>query len=465
MTNAFEFNNHFLNQIIYHSIQNDEFLKSIRSKVPQSIFKTKDKKFLIKIIYEYYDEYKVAPKENFYDIFKEYQETMSDDLYDRCINLIGIIKDLTGSNHAYILKSIDDAINHFQLEEASVEFALLIKRKKYDEAKSIILKALKSPDTEKPYYNFFEDKTFILNRTQESKYKMFSKINKLDKAIGGFRTGWLITILGSVKSGKTWWLIEFAVTAILQGLNVLFVSLEMGKDPIDERFDMAMGFMTSNENKNKVDIIKKVGDTWINSKEKVDTIYDTTKVLINRNKVKKMNGGNLEIIAFNRGRLNYIDIERILDELEETKGFFTDVLIVDYLGIMKETQPGQSKKEKISENCIGLKEICGKRNLIGFSAMQGNRKAMQSKTFHSYMVADDIDTIFNSDLVLAHCQTPAEEKKNKARIYIANYRHGKQHIQIGIVRDLTIGQVALDSFDIKEKDFSDDTEKMAGVDY
>jgi hypothetical protein len=159
--------------------------------------------------------------------------------------------------------------------------------------------------------------------------------------------------------------------------------------------------------------------------------------------------------------LNWMDVERLTDELEETKGFFTDVLIVDYLGIMKETSANQTKKDRIGENCIGLKDLCGRKNLICISGMQGNRKAMQAKVFHSYLVADDIDSIFNSDLVLAICQTGKEEKENRCRIYIANSRHGKQHGSVGLIRDLTIGQAALDSFEVNEADLvEDETEKM-----
>lgn len=460
---ALDFNNHFINQIIFHSIQNDEFLKKVRHIVPLSIFKTKDKEYLIKIIFNYFDEYKVAPKDNFYDLFKELEKSIGNELYQRCMNLIGILKDITGSNPEYILRTVNTAIKHFRLEEASVDFALKIKRGKYDEAKALILKAMKEPAIEEQYYDFFKDKSFIENRVKENQYKMLTKIKKLDSMIGGLKEPWLVTILGATKGGKTWILIEMAVNAVLQGLNVLFVSLEMGKEQIDERFDMVMGFMTSKKNEPETEIMQKVGKKWKLVKRKVDSIYEINKVLKNRARIKKTTGGNLKIVASNRGRVNHFDIDRILDELEETDGFFADVVVVDYLGIMKETQDNQKKKERIGENCLGLKEMAGKRNIICITAMQGNRQAMRAAVFHSYMVADDIDTIFNSDLVLAMCQTEVEEKLNQYRIYVANYRHGKQHGSIGIIRDLTIGQVALDTFDIQI--VKEETEEQPGVDY
>lgn len=461
---ALKFNNHFLNQIILHCIQNDEFIKKVRHVISLDIFKTSDKKFLIEICFEFFDDFGAAPKDNFFDIFKEREKSIPSDLYDRCINLIGVLKDISGSNPDYILKTIDEAIRHFRLEEASVEFATLIKRGKYNEAKLLILKAIKEPAIEEPYYDFFNDRTFIHDRVKENRYEMVTRIDELDKMIGGFRNSWLITILGATKGGKTWFLIEMAITSTLQGLNTLFISLEMGKEQIDERFDMAIGFMSSKMNTDDVEVMRKVGDDWIKSNEDVDSIYNVKRVIQNRQRIRKIGGGNLKIVAFNRGRLNHFDVERIIDELEE-QGFYTDVVVVDYLGVMKETAAGQSKKERISENCIGLKDLSGRKNLIAISAMQGNRKAMTAEIFHSHLVADDIDTIFNSDLVMAICQTKYEEAQNKYRMYIANFRHGKQHGQVGIIRDLEIGQVALDTYDLKSVEEENEDKAEAGVDY
>jgi replicative DNA helicase len=459
-----EFNNHFLNQIIYHSIQDDQFIKAIRNVVPLSTFKTKDRKHLMQIIYDFFDDYKEAPKENFFDIFKEYEDTITEDLYDRCMNLIGVLKDITGSNAKYILTLINDAMYHFQLEEASIEFAGLIKAKEYDKAAGVILEAIKrGRQIEEPYYNYVSDRKFIGDRLREERYKMKTRIEGLDSLIGGLRNRWLITTLGATKAGKTWFLIEMAISAMLQGLNVLFVSLEMGKEQIDERLDMSVGFMTSSP-KGEAEILRAMGDGYIKSLESIESIYNVQKVVKNRQRLQKISGGNLEVVAFDRGRLNWHDVNRILDELEEKKGFYTNVLIVDYLGIMKETESGQSKKDRISENCLGLKEIAATRNLISISAMQGNRRAMTSKTFHSYLVADDIDTIFNSDLVMAICQTDMEEKESRARIYIANYRHGKQHGSIGVFRDLAIGQFAVDEYEIKDNWGEEDDDEV-GVEW
>jgi hypothetical protein len=461
-----EFNNHFQNQIIFHAIYDDEFLRKIRRIVPLEIFKVREKHALMKVIYGYYDEYKKSPQDNFIDLFEEQAEGLPSDLIDRCVDLLDLLAGITGSNAEYIINRIQQAIMHFKMEEAIVECASLVKRGKYDEVKPIILKALQSPgDLDQPYYDLLSDISFIEQRMSGPQYRMISRIAALDKMIGGFKEKWLITLLGATKGGKTWWLIEMALCAVLQGLNVLFVSLEMGKEQIDERFDMTISFASSYQLTEPQETMRrgpKEGE-WVKTKEVLPSIYDIDFVLSNRRKFQKISHGSIRVMAFDRGRLNYMDIGTVLDELAEREGWVANCVIVDYLGLMKETSPGQTKKERIGENCLGLKELAATRNLIAFSAMQGNRKAMTAEVFHSHLVADDIDTIFNSDLVMALCQTKLEESQNKYRLYIANYRHGKQHTMIGMVRDLTIGQVCVGTYPIVEKEIGADG-KEAGVD-
>lgn len=695
-----DFNNNFLNQILFHSIQNDQFLEKIRNVFDIETMKSRERKHLFKMVYDYFDEFKCAPKSNFYDLFTEEEKDMTDALYDKCLRLIGVLKDLSGSNAEYILSKINKAIVHFQLEEASIDFASLIKQGKYDDARAVVLQAMKPPEgLDQSYFDFFEDKEYIAERLKEHRYKMTTLIDGLDELIGGLNPTWLVTILGATKGGKclsdltaitlpngvvktieeivkeggedscitynecskklekgaiseyydnefkecfevitrtgrkisltenhplltlegwkelkdlsvnnqvavpkripffgeetipeyeldslakslsndilcgdsdcsvpdivftlkedslslflealfdytgggqinmyglnektayqlchlllrfgiisdviidsedksysievihkcidcdsdilwdeivsitsvgirkvydievpdthnfiandfvvhnSWWLGELAIAGVLQGLNVTFVSLEMNKTVVKERFDQAIGFMTSKQDGRGIDMMVRGGDNWEKGKGNADSIYDIQKVEKNTRRLKKISGGGLKIMAFNRGRLNYLDIKRVLDELEEREGYFTDLLVIDYLGIMKETVMGQSKKERISENCLGLKEICGEKNIIGITAMQGNRQAMQAKVFHSHMVADDIDTIFNSDLVMAICQTKREEEQGRYRLYISEYRHGPKGTSVGLVRDLNIGQIAVDTFEIEEETF------------
>lgn len=429
-SNALTFNNGFLNQIVFHCIHDSEFLLKVRRLMPLNIFKAQEKLTVVKEIFKYYDDYKEAPKEDFFHIFEHMESQYEKNLYDRCIKFLGVVKDLSGSNSKYIYNRISDAVRHYQLEEASIEFASLIKNQQYDDAKQVIYSALRSPEVSETY-NYFDDTRFLKERLEKNRFLMKTRIDALDEIIGGLKETWLVTLLAATKVGKTWFLLEMALQAALQGLNVLLISLEMGEFAIDLRLDMTSAFMSTQE-----------------------ALNNLQEVLKSRQKLKKMSSGCLEIRAFNRGRVNYQDIDLTLQDLE-MKGIFIDVLVVDYLGVMRATESNQSKKDRITENCLGLKEIASLKNLICFSAMQGNRKAMQAKRFEAHMVADDIDTIFNSDLVLSLCQTKTEAKKDESRLYVTNYRHGPQTGVIGLKRNLSVGQIAMETYEVTDDDADD----------
>lgn len=437
-----KFNSNFLNHILLQAIMDTEFLQRIRTVVDVNTYKTKERKYIAELVYSYFDEYRKAPQDHFYDIFQKEKKKISNGLFEKCIDLIGNIKAINHSNPEYLLSHIKQAVKHFRLEEASVGFAQLVKAEKYDEAENLILKALKDPeDIQESCFDFFADISYIENRVSGKNYKMKSLVPGLDPLIGGFNPTWLVTILGTGKSGKTSWLVELAVAALVQGLKVLFITLEMSRSEIIDKFDQCIGFMTNSETEVLETMVFK-NNQWIKIKKKLPSIYNLKKVKNARKALKKL-GGDLIIDDVSSGKLNYKGVETVLDFQELNYGRLFDIIIVDYLGCMSPVDKGQNKKERIADNTLGLKQLAKKRNIIVVTAQQGNRKAMESKTFHSSMIADAIEPIFDSDLVLAICQTPQEEKNNVSRIYVAEHRHGKKHQEVSLVRDLSIGQIGL----------------------
>lgn len=465
LSEALDFNNHFILHILLNSITSTDFLKRIAPVVPNSIFKTREKKFLYKIITDYYSEFKKAPQDHFYDLFEERSEEISEELNKRCVDVVRSLKNINHSNPEYILSRIHKAIKHFELEEALVAAANLVKVKKHEEAKAVILKAFRKPEQIKEtYYDFFSDTNYIESRIQGKGYKMKTLIKPVDEMVGGFNPSQLITILGAAKFGKTWFLIEMAVAALIQGLNVLFVSLEMSKYQIDIRFDQAIGFLGTRPDE-IVEVMNYKKGEWTKIKATIDTVYDLEIVEKSRKALAKM-GGKLEISDQTGARMNYSNLDNLILEIEETKGIIFDVIIIDYLGEMGPTLKEQKKKERISENCSGLKNIAKERNVIVITAQQGNRQAFRSKVFHSDLIADAIEPVFVSDTIFSINQTAKEEEHNIFRLYLANARHDTQHSFVPLIRDLSRGQIALDKGKIIFEEEENETKKNEiGFDY
>ena len=441
---ALSFTPHFLDHVIVNCIFHTDFLKKVRNTVELKIYKTKEKQFVANFLYEYFDRYKEAPKDHFYDLFKNYEDTIPPKIKERAFDLVGRLKHIENSNPKYVLDQLRQAIMHFKLEDVSVEFAQLIKAKKYDEAKAIMLAAMREPNNiSQSYYEFLEDKTYIDKRAQGKNYDVRTMIPAVDKMIGGMNFTWLVTILGATKSGKTWVLMELAVAAVLQGYNVLFVSLEMTKDQCDDRFDQIIGFLGSKPNE-VIETMSYSNNQWAKIKANIKTIYDIEEVKKSRKAIKK-SGGHLWIVDKSGYKFNANDLNTTIDEIQEMSGLLFHVVITDYLGEMGTPDKKLTKKKEIiASNTTIIKSIAKERNQLHITAMQGNRQAMVAKVFKSELIADAIEPIQISDLVAAICQTEAEMKNNVYRWYIAEYRHGAKHVFATLLRDLERGQIALD---------------------
>lgn len=440
-----KFNNHFLDCIVFGCITNADFLRQIRQHFPIEAFRSPVRKKVARLLFDYFDDYREAPGEHFYDLFDEFIETISGKNQELYIKYIGTIKDIDEVNEEYLLDKIFEAARHIRIEESVIAAAKLVKDKDYDQAQSVILDAFKDPQTSVfQYTDYFEHRDDIISRHSEEPFLMKTLIPSMDRIIGGIRRKEVVVWLGTPKAGKTYGLINMAHAALLQGLVVVFVSLELHRHRITGRMDQAIAFLSGSK-EDTSEVMAYERGKWRKIRKRVKTIYDVEEVDRGRNILQKY-GGKLIVASAPPNTKNYRDIELFLDELQIYQKIIPDVICVDYLRNMKATAPGQSRKEMIGGNCQGLVKIAAERNCVVHTAQQGNRKAMSSAVLKPDMIADDIDPIGYVDLVPAICQTDEEERRNEARIYLAIVREGAKGAQIKVKRDLARGQFWLEDW-------------------
>lgn len=439
-----QFNNNFLNHIIYGCIEDTAFLKQIRQHFPIDSFRAPIRMKLAELLYDYLDNYKECPGDEFYNLFDDFIQTVDQSRRDSYIQYIGVLKDIANINKQYILDNIFKAIRHIRIEEALADAAKLVKQKKYDDAERLFLNAMKDPTKHNFHYiDYFTESESLIARATEEPFIMKSMITAMDKIIGGFKKGETIVWVGTPKSGKTFGLVSMTHAALMQGLVVVFISLELHRYRIAGRMDQTTSFLGGLKQAAQEVMIYRNGK-WVKVQREIATIYDTRKSKEGRDKLARF-GGKLIIASAPGGTKNFRDIRLFLDELEQYGGVMPNVLVVDYLRNTGNTVPNQKRKEKVSENCLGLVSIGQELGCVVHTAQQGNRQAMKSKVLTPDMVADDIDLVGFADIIPTICQTEAEEKENKARIYLSRVRDAPQGAQIEIVRDLTRGQFHLDS--------------------
>ena len=180
-------------------------------------------------------------------------------------------------------------------------------------------------------------------------------IDKLNEIMNyrGWMPGELYCVGGSAKAGKSQALAYFANVAASYGNNVAFFTLEVSTDVITDRIDALNTDIRINE-------LKMYNDEVVDKFKNMD--YK----------------GNLYIFDYPTKKCSVDEIERQVTKMEIERGIKVDVLVVDYLGIVKPAHRGE-KWEVLEEIAEDLRALAKEHNLPVLTAHQLTRGSSKKK--------------------------------------------------------------------------------------
>ena len=201
---------------------------------------------------------------------------------------------------------------------------------------------------------------------------IFSGFRDLDDMTFGIKNSELMIISGASSSGKSMLMMNMAINAWLAkntpynfdgdispgGKNVIYFSLEMSKDQLEQRYDA-----------NVAKIRHRNLARGTLSDEEVVRYKNTLEFQKNYNK-------HMYIVDLPRGSRT-IDIEARFDAI--CSEFTPDLVCVDYLGIMKPNNDKGSDWLDVGYTAEDLHEFCRKKNIPVITAAQKKAKNKQIK--------------------------------------------------------------------------------------
>jgi len=159
------------------------------------------------------------------------------------------------------------------------------------------------------YLNDYEERYESYHRKEEKIPFDLEYFNKITK--GGLPNKTLNIALAGTGVGKSLFMCHMASSILLQGRNVLYITLEMAEDRIAERIDANL----LNVNiKNIIDMPKSLFDTKVNS-------------------ISKKTQGTLIIKEYPTASAHAGHFKALLNELSLKKSFRPDIIFIDYLNI------------------------------------------------------------------------------------------------------------------------------------
>jgi len=226
-------------------------------------------------------------------------------------------------------------------------------------------------------------------------------LHPVDVALGGgAENGTLNILFAPRKMGKSIFLINVCVGALYQRKNVLFVSLELGKDQIEQRVYTR---------------ITGIPDYSL-FKEK-----DTASGRIKR--VKSF-GGQLVIKKYPTMGASINTIKHYMDYLWQVQGFRADILLLDYIDILAPIDKHALRWQSQGPNSEYLRGLADEYHIPVWTVTQGNALAEKKEASEGTDMKGDTVKAETADSVFSLLQSPEEAEVDKARLYCNYLRNG-----------------------------------------
>jgi len=238
---------------------------------------------------------------------------------------------------------------------------------------------------------------------------------------GGLAAKELAMVVAPPGVGKSLYLANQAARSVIDGHNVLYVSLEMSEDRVAQRMDSIFTQVKQSDLKHRRSTII----------ERFDKI-----------KKAKPNMGSLRIKEFPTKRATVSTLRSFLSQLRNAEDFEPDVIIVDYLELLSTdaTLKEYQAQERLAQELRGL---AIEHKCLLWTATQTNREGKRVSLITDTELADSYGKTRVCDLVFSVNQNELEFDKGEARIYVIKSRNGRSRYVIPSIIDyskLTIHQ-------------------------
>jgi replicative DNA helicase len=310
-------------------------------------------------------------------------------------------EDIKDGHMEWLMDEFENFTRHKALERAIIDSADLLEKKDYGQVEAKIKEAVQISLTKDLGTDYFEDPRSRLMRIKDKNGQISTGWPSLDRRLfGGMNRGELNIFAGGSGAGKSLFLANLGVNWCLQGLNVLYLTLELSEDLVCMRVDaMTTGIGTK-------EIFKEIDDLEM-------------KV-----KIIGKKAGNLQVKYMPSGKTAN-DLRAYMKEYEIKTGKKIDVLLVDYLDLLMPASRKISaenlfiKDKYVSEE---LRNLAMEKQCILVTAAQLNRGAVEEVEFDHSHISGGLSKIQTADNVFGIFTSRAMRERGRYQIQLMKTR-------------------------------------------
>jgi replicative DNA helicase len=301
----------------------------------------------------------------------------------------------------WLLDEFESFTRHKALERAIIKGADLLEQNEYGQVEHLVKEAVQIGLAKDMGTDYFADPRGRLMTLKDSNGQISTGWVTLDKKLfGGMNRGELNIFAGGSGAGKSLFLANLGVNWALQGLNVIYLTLELSEPLVSMRVDaMVTGMATR-------DIFKNIDDVEM----KVKMIGKKSGAM----QVKYMPSGKTTN-----------DIRAYIKEYEIKMGRKVDVLLVDYLDLLmpisRRIAPSDLfiKDKYVSEE---LRNLAMELQTVFVTASQLNRGAVEEVEFDHSHISGGLSKIQTADNVFGIFTSRAMRERGRYQIQLMKTR-------------------------------------------
>jgi replicative DNA helicase len=388
-------------KILSNLIFNETYTRKVIPFIKESYFDTLSERIIFQEVNKFIAEYDSIPTKSVLNIQIENRRDISDTIFQESVTTVSELKD-ESVDAQWLLDTTEKWCKDRAILLALTESIKIAdgkdKTRSKDSIPSILSDALAVSFDDHIGHDYISDSDLRYDFYHKKEEKIpfdidiFNKITK-----GGIPNKTLNIALAGTGVGKSLFMCHMASSVLLQGRNVLYITLEMAEERIAERIDANL------LNVNIQDIA-----------ELPKSMYETKL-----NKLSEKTRGKLIIKEYPTASAHVGHFKSLLNELALKKGFRPDIIFIDYLNICSSSRykgtlvNSYTYVKAIAEELRGLAVEC---NVPIVSATQTTRSGYGNSDVELTDTSESFGLPATADFMFALISTEELEQLNQIMV-------------------------------------------------
>jgi len=263
------------------------------------------------------------------------------------------------------------------------------------------------------------DKDIEERFVEDIRHEIPTPWDKINEHIqGGLGSGDFGLIFGNPGGGKSWSLVAIGAYAVQQGYNVVHYTLELDEHYVGRRYD-----------------------AYFTNTPVQEVIKHKEKVIEEVSKLK----GKLIIKDFAMGKASLSTIKSHLQKVEDNE-FTPDLVIIDYVDLLKSDRSSSERKREIDDIYTGTKGLARELKIPIWSVSQVNRMGAQDKIIEGDKAAGSYDKIMITDIALSLSRRKEDKVNGTGRFHFMKNRYGMDGMTFSVQADTSTGHFIVSDY-------------------